>query len=441
MVNWDAEQDNLILYLKQGKTYESIGKIFGITKSSVREQVIKRGLDVYYKHHARRKSLDEKIERKLKWYPSSEFPNTREYLKNELTKDINFKTYKGILLKEDIIEQYHISRVDSKYKFDYDFSKLPPFVKDRKEKFTVIVNEVSPKTHKLVGEWETCFKHLVIQRMDNGVCGGIKAKEFCALTREEFIDKCIKRFGNTYDYSKIVYVNMFTPVLIKCNRCGKYFWQVPSTHLDSPGLGCPDCAMADVGFRKYLGLEELSNRCEEIYGPIYDFTGSLYQGISKPLIAKNKITEKEVIATPDEFLRGVAERDRMSSGEKHVSHWLDTNKIQYSYNTSIFNKIFGRKTKYVRIDFIVHYKNVEYWIEYNGEQHYKRVKHWVSEKEFLEGLSRDKNVRDYCKENEIILLEIPYTYKNYSDISDILDKIILQNCSSELIRLPEIKYE
>ena len=50
-------------------------------------------------------------------------------------------------------------------------------------------------------------------------------------------------------------------------------------------------------------------------------------------------------------------------------------------------------------------------------------------------------VRDYCKENEIILLEIPYTYKNYSDISDILDKIILQNCSSELIRLPEIKYE
>lgn len=443
MINWDNEEETLKSYLIKGYTLRKIADLYNLSPSSVREQIVKRGLFSLFQHPSPPKKVlteDEVIENKLKWYPSSEYKHTRNYLINNLKIDINFRTHKGILLKEDIIEQYYKSRENSKYIFSYDFSKLPEYVKDRKEKFTVFVNEISPKTGKLVGEWETCFKHLVIQRMDNGVCGGIKAKDYFALTKEEFIKRCIDKFGNTYDYSKVEYINLFTPILIKCNKCGKYFWQVPETHLESPGLGCPECAMADVGFRKYLGLEELSNRCDDIYGFLYDFSASVYSGMKNNITAINRKTGEEVTATVDEFLRGTVGRDKMSIGEKHVSDWLDENNINYSFNCPIFDKIQGRKSKYVKIDFIFLYNGREYWIEYNGEQHYKQIEYWVTKEEFLAGVNRDNNVRNFCKENNITLIEIPYTYDTFSKIEFILDKVILNNFSTDFIKIPEIKY-
>lgn len=54
------------------------------------------------------------------------------------------------------------------------------------------------------------------------------------------------------------------------------------------------------------------------------------------------------------------------------------------------------------------------WIEYNGLQHYKKVDYFHKTDEgFLKQLNRDNEVRKYCKENNIILIEIPYTYNTY----------------------------
>ena len=40
-------------------------------------------------------------------------------------------------------------------------------------------------------------------------------------------------------------------------------------------------------------------------------------------------------------------------------------------------------------------------------------------------LRRDQNIRDYCKENNITLIEIPYTYNTYEKVKDLLDRVIL----------------
>ena len=66
------------------------------------------------------------------------------------------------------------------------------------------------------------------------------------------------------------------------------------------------------------------------------------------------------------------------------------------------------------------------WIEYNGLQHYKKVDYFHKTDEgFLKQLNRDNEVRKYCKENNIILIEIPYTYNTYEKVEQLLNRVIL----------------
>ena len=60
------------------------------------------------------------------------------------------------------------------------------------------------------------------------------------LTTEEFIRKAREVHGDKYDYSKVVYTNSYTPVVIICRECGLEFKQRPSNHLCNQG--CPRCA-------------------------------------------------------------------------------------------------------------------------------------------------------------------------------------------------------
>jgi DNA-directed RNA polymerase subunit RPC12/RpoP len=57
-----------------------------------------------------------------------------------------------------------------------------------------------------------------------------------------FMDKAKKLHDNEYDYSKVVYTNSRTKVIIGCNNCGKLFDQTPMSHIStSHPCGCPHC--------------------------------------------------------------------------------------------------------------------------------------------------------------------------------------------------------
>lgn len=58
------------------------------------------------------------------------------------------------------------------------------------------------------------------------------------LTTKEFIENAVKVHGDKYDYSKVVYVNLKTPICIICPIHGG-FLQKPYDHLD--GCGCQKC--------------------------------------------------------------------------------------------------------------------------------------------------------------------------------------------------------
>jgi hypothetical protein len=69
------------------------------------------------------------------------------------------------------------------------------------------------------------------------------------------------------------------------------------------------------------------------------------------------------------------------------------------------------------------------WIEYNGLQHYKYSDDFFHKSidDFIYQLNRDIRKRVYCKENNIQLIEIPYTFNKPEKISDFLDKVLIQH--------------
>lgn len=73
-------------------------------------------------------------------------------------------------------------------------------------------------------------------------CGVIKCKKSLSRSVDQFIELCVEKHGNRYDYSKVEYVNDTTKVIIICPKHGK-FVQRPSTHLSIEKAGdCPQCA-------------------------------------------------------------------------------------------------------------------------------------------------------------------------------------------------------
>lgn len=87
--------------------------------------------------------------------------------------------------------------------------------------------------------WQTPNSHL--QGVGCPKCGG-----GYKYTTEEFIKLAKSVHGDTYDDSKVEYVNNHTPVCIICRTHGE-FWQTPQAHLSLSsttkrrGCGCPKC--------------------------------------------------------------------------------------------------------------------------------------------------------------------------------------------------------
>jgi hypothetical protein len=125
--------------------------------------------------------------------------------------------------------------------------------------------------------------------------------------------------------------------------------------------------------------------------------------------------------------------DEKSKGEYIVRQWLEENNIKYVDELYISEII--RTSRGVKIDFSIKLGNLTIWIEYNGLQHYEFniYLHRNNIENFKNQLRRDERVREYCKENSILLIEIPYIYDTKESIFDFLNKTVLKNIDPNTI--------
>lgn len=102
--------------------------------------------------------------------------------------------------------------------------------------------------------WQTPENHLHKTKPQGcPTCGKLKCRETQKDTKESFIEKARKVYGDKYDYSKVIYVNSVTDVEIICPKHGS-FWQRPANHLI--GEQCPKCSSfrskGEVGLLEYI---------------------------------------------------------------------------------------------------------------------------------------------------------------------------------------------
>ena len=96
-----------------------------------------------------------------------------------------------------------------------------------------------------------------------------------------------------------------------------------------------------------------------------------------------------------------------SYSERIIENILKESKIPFKTEYS-FSDLLGNNTNPLRFDFVIFNKEKITIIECQGEQHYNPVDHFGGEKQFLRQQSYDNKKREYCKQHNLRLIEIPY---------------------------------
>lgn len=298
-------------------------------------------------------------------------------------------------------------------------------------------------------------------------------KRYNQLTQEQFIKKCKKSHGEKYDYSKTVYVNSKTPVIIICKKHGEFkqsplkhysakqgcplcagnikktkeeviknfekihgsiydyslvnykdnkakvriickehgeFEQSPHNHL--LGNGCPVCAN-----NQRLTKEQFINKAKKVHGDIYDYTKAIYKSVSdKVIIICPKHGEFNQSVTNHIHNKNGCPKCKLSKGETKVMRFLEKHKIEYSPQ-----KRFSECKNKGMLPFDFYLPNNKVCIEFQGKQHYKMEKFFGGEEGFNLLKINDAIKKDFCKKNNIKLIRIKYN----KNIKEILTKHLL----------------
>ena len=358
---------------------------------------------------------------------------------------------------------------------NYDYSKVNYIKSDIPVE--IVCSKHGPFFQQPVHHWSGC---------GCPKCAKERMGEQFSFTTEEWIFRAKELHGDDYDYSETIYVNSHTKVKIHCNKCGNDFWQVAAFHLNSGG-GCPTCSKKEGANKQKLSWDEFLERSTKVYPPDkYDYSKSEYKNYFTPILIYcndcntwfyqsprthldgccgcecNKFTADKVSLMMNERFDNRYELikssftiysekakfidhelndiiieispivlmkrkvdNSISSGEYLVMKWLTDNNIEFEMYYEVKDIIKNKQP--VKIDFRIIIDNIEIWIEYNGLQHYEFISYFCNGciENFKSQLDRDNKVRNYCKKKNIHLIEIPYTYNTEEQVSDFMEKSII----------------
>lgn len=244
-------------------------------------------------------------------------------------------------------------------------------------------------------------------------------------SNKDFIEQANTIHNNKYCYNKTEYINNKTPVIIICSEHGE-FKQAPQDHLK--GHGCPKCGHILSTLSKKKSLDTFIEEAKQIHGPdTYNYDKVSFNTVKDQIIIKCNTCQSEFITTPDMHVNsetGCPHCRKMSSGEKTINKFLIDNNINYisQYQIDIDSSINSTGKAY--IDFYLPKLNIA--IEYNGTQHYQYNSyfHKGGVLDFERQQRRDEYVRNYCKENNIKLIEIRYNRSAKNIYQQITDKLL-----------------
>jgi hypothetical protein len=286
------------------------------------------------------------------------------------------------------------------------------------------------------------------------------------LTKEEFVEKSRKIYGDKYDYSKVEYKNVNTKVCIICPIHGE-FEQRPDHFFN--GHGCPKCGNQSAGDKLRKSRDEFIQKAKEVHGDKYDYSkveyikakkkvciicpihGEFWQTPDAHLNGSKcpKCTHRSYNYTTDEFIQKAKEvhgdkydyskveyinrltqvciicpihgefwqkprehfkgkgcqKCHESVLEKKIKTLLEKNKIDFEPQKR-FSWLKNKNP--MSLDFYLPQYNVG--IECQGEQHFKNREFFNKNQTFEERLEMDSLKKKLCNENNIKLLYFSSKY-------------------------------
>ena len=268
-------------------------------------------------------------------------------------------------------------------------------------------------------EWEVTPNNLL-----NGKgcpeCGKQKTKQARLKSIDEFVEEANIIHNFKYDYSKFQYTSSHIKGTVICPIHGE-FEITPANHLS--GKQCPKCALEQRTKIRSSTTEEFIEKAKKVHGYKYNYSKAEYINNHIPIII---ICSKhgEFLQQPNNHLQGKGcPMCRESHGEQFVRSYLKQHSIDFTpqYKIEIDKDINSSGNAY--IDFYIESKNI--FIEYNGIQHYIEKQSFGGKLEFERQQKRDEFIRNYCKQNNIRLLEIPYTLE-WEEVTKLLNTALYE---------------
>lgn len=245
-------------------------------------------------------------------------------------------------------------------------------------------------------------------------CGEDNGQRTQKLSTQEFIEKAKNIHGDKYNYNLVNYNNNSAKVIIICPEHG-YFHQTPNNHLG--GSGCNKCGISSMCEKTASSIQEFIAKAKVIHNNKYDYDLVEYKN-SKTIVQIKCKKHGGFEQTPSHHLQGQGcPKCKMSKGEIKIMYWFEKYKIKYIPQYKFAN---CKNQQPLPFDFYL--PNHNKVIEYQGAQHFHVVPRSKDPIKNAKALNRIKKTdqikRDYCKQNGITRIAIPYW--DYDEIENIL---------------------
>ena len=241
-------------------------------------------------------------------------------------------------------------------------------------------------------------------------CASLKKSESRKFSNEEIIKQFKEIHGDKYDYSKVEYVNIDTPVEIICPIHGSFF-QSPYEH--KKGANCPKC------YGREKTTEEFIKKAREVHGDKYDYSKVEYiNAYSKvEIICPEHGSFFQTYISHVLLNQNCPRCSNSYKGEEKIRLLLKEKKIHFEEQKRFSD---CKDKKPLSFDFYIPSKKI--CIEYDGRQHFEPVDFGggKSEENFKLVKKHDELKEEYCKNNNLKLIRI--SYNDFDNIEEILLK-------------------
>lgn len=247
---------------------------------------------------------------------------------------------------------------------------------------------------------------------------------------QELVNEKYKKQNPGFDYSNIekTFTGYKDNVKLVCPKHGEFEITFQSLIDKRYNTCCPTCKLEELSYTKEQAINKVNDILEYKNSIGFDlsflgFFNDEWTGNTTRLILHcNKHNYTWNTTNFNNFMkksmlgchicaaehRGISLKEEMCY--KLISKFINNKDIQRQYRFIVFDKICNIE-RTIFVDFYI--KSLNLIIEYDGEQHFMFLLYFqLNEDGYKNQVNRDNCLNNYCKENNINLLRIPYVDNN-----------------------------